>query len=445
MTRTLFGTDGVRGTANTHPMTAETMLKLAMATALEFKRGTHRNTVVIGKDTRLSGYMLEPALTAGFISMGMDVVLLGPIPTPAVAALTRSLRADLGVMISASHNPHEDNGVKLFGPDGFKLSDTTEQRIEARMNEPFEAALAPADGLGRARRVDDALGRSIESLKNTLPRNFRLDGLKVVIDCAHGAAYKLAPQILWELGAEVVALHTHPDGLNINLACGALHPHHVQKAVKEHQADIGFALDGDADRLIVVDEQGKVIQGDQILALMATHAQAQGTLQGGLVATVMSSLGLAHYCEAKQIPFIRSQVGDRYVVERMRAHGFNIGGESSGHIVLAHHSTTGDGVLAALHVLAAMKDQQQKASIVCSLFEPVPQFLQNIRLTSAKNPLEDQQVMQHIQDIEAELAGHGRVLLRKSGTEPVIRVMVEAPSPDVAGKRLCAAILAAMQ
>ena len=426
MTRKLFGTDGIRGRANIEPMTAETALKVAVATARQFRRGDHRHLVLIGKDTRLSGYMLEPALTAGFISMGMDVVLVGPLPTPAVAMLTRSLRADIGVMISASHNPFEDNGIKLFGPDGYKLSDEIEAAIErAIANDPGDAR-APSPALGRARRLDDAQGRYIEFVKNTLPKGMRLDGLRVVVDCAHGAAYKVAPNVLYELGAEVIPLHVAPDGFNINKNSGAMATQAMQQAVIDHKANIGLALDGDADRLLVSDERGKLLDGDQLMALIATDWQRAGKLKGkGVVATVMSNLGLERYLGRLGLNLIRTAVGDRYVVEHMREHHFNLGGEQSGHIILRDHSTTGDGLIAALQVLAALIERGGPASEVGRSFEPLPQHLKNARFAAGSNPLGNPAIKEAILAAEARLAGTGRLLIRPSGTEPVIRVMAE--------------------
>lgn len=440
MSRKLFGTDGVRGLANSEPMTAETCLKLAQATALQFRRGTHRHTAVIGKDTRLSGYLLEPALTAGFIGMGMDVILLGPVPTPAVAMLTRSLRADVGVMISASHNPYEDNGIKLFGPDGYKLSDATEAAIEARMQQPFAADLAGSAELGRAQRLDDAVGRYIEHAKRSFPRGVRLDGLRIVVDCANGAAYKVAPRIFWELGADVIPFAVAPDGKNINRDCGALHTQNLQAEVIVRQAHLGIALDGDADRLIVVDERGQVVDGDQLLALIARAAQRDGWLKGQVVATVMSNLGLERYLQAQGLQLARTAVGDRYVVEKMRAEGWNVGGEASGHLVLSDHGTTGDGIVAALQVLAELVQLGKPASEVCRMFEPVLQVLKNIRYAPGQQPLEQEAVKQVIAAVEQELAGQGRVLVRKSGTEPLIRVMVEADEAERHADRILAVI-----
>ncbi len=427
MSRKLFGTDGIRGTANLEPMTADTALTVAMAAAHHFRRGDHRHVVVIGKDTRLSGYMLEPAMTAGFIAMGMDVVLVGPLPTPAVAMLTRSLRADLGVMISASHNPFEDNGIKLFGPDGFKLKDEIESAIEsAILSGPIEGRAAPR-ALGRARRLEDAGGRYIEFVKNSLPRGLRLDGMRIVVDCAHGAAYKVAPSVLYELGAEVIPIGVAPDGFNINRDSGAVSTATLCRTVVDRGAHVGLALDGDADRLIVCDETGTVLDGDQLMALVARRAQRTGTLQGGgIVATVMSNLGLEHYLAGLGLTLTRTAVGDRYVVEQMRLGGFNIGGEQSGHIILADHATTGDGLIAALQVLAALIEEGGKASDVGRVFRPYPQRMQSVRYRPGTDPLRAASIQAAIHGAEAALAGRGRLLIRKSGTEPVIRVMAEA-------------------
>ncbi|WP_205574656.1 phosphoglucosamine mutase [Indioceanicola profundi] len=431
MTRKLFGTDGIRGKANTEPMTAETALKAAMAAALQFRRGDHRHTVIIAKDTRLSGYMLEPALTAGFTSMGMDVILVGPMPTPAVAMLTRSMRADLGVMISASHNPFHDNGIKLFGPDGYKLSDEVEAEIEARMGRPFAPDLAGERELGRAQRMEDASGRYIEQVKASFPRGLRLDGMRIVIDCAHGAAYKVAPRVLWELGAEVIAIGDKPDGFNINDRVGATAPAALQKAVVEHEADLGIALDGDADRLFLADEHGNRIDGDQIMALIGTDWAARGKLKGGgIVATVMSNMGLELLLKGQGLSLARTPVGDRYVVEHMREHGFNLGGEQSGHLVLSDFATTGDGLLAALQVLACLKEWERPASEVLKVFEPLPQLLKNVRFAAGTAPLEAAEVKDAIRAGEDRLNGRGRVLIRKSGTEPLIRVMAEGPTDE---------------
>ena len=434
MTRKLFGTDGIRGTANQDPVTAQRMLGVAMAAGAAFKRGDHRHIVVIGKDTRLSGYMLEPALTAGFTSVGMDVVLLGPMPTPAVAMLTRSLRADLGVMISASHNPFQDNGIKLFGPDGYKLSDEIERDIEARQENGNGDDLAPADALGRARRLDDALGRYIEFVKNSFPRGLRLDGLKIVVDCAHGAAYRVAPTVLYELGAEVISLGVDPDGFNINRDSGALAPQTMQAAVVEQGADLGIALDGDADRVILVDEKGEVIDGDQVMGLIASSWLQAGLLQGeGPVATVMSNLGLERFLNGLGLALLRTPVGDRYVVETMRAKGCNMGGEQSGHIVLSDYSTTGDGVIAALQVLAVLVRAGRPASELLRVFQPMPQLLKNVRYKGAA-PLEDDRVKAAIRDGEESLGDSGRLLIRKSGTEPVVRVMAEGEDEALIGR-----------
>ena len=424
MTRKLFGTDGIRGTANTEPMTAETALKVAMAAGRRLRRGDHRHLVVIGKDTRLSGYMIEPALTAGFIAMGMDVVLVGPLPTPAIAMLTRSLRADLGVMISASHNPFEDNGIKLFGADGYKLSDEIESTIEAELDRAANFRVPPHE-LGRAKRLDDAGGRYIEFVKSSFPKGLRLDGLRVVIDCAHGAAYKVAPTVLWELGAEVVALGVTPDGLNINRDSGTMAPQAMQRAVVEHKADLGIALDGDADRLLIADEAGRILDGDQLMALMAQNWHRAGRLQGGIVvATLMSNLGLERHLTGCGIRLHRTAVGDRYVVEAMRKLGCNLGGEQSGHIILGDTSTTGDGLMAALQVLAARVETGAPASAVCSIFTPVPQLLKNVRFAGGA-PLEHAAVKKAISAGERKLGKAGRLSVRKSGTEPLIRIMAQ--------------------
>ncbi len=425
MTRKLFGTDGIRGTANVEPITAETALAVAKAAGCQFLRGDHRHTVVIGKDTRLSGYMLEPAMAAGFISVGMDVVLLGPLPTPAVGMLTRSMRADLGVMISASHNPYQDNGIKLFGPDGYKLSDEVEKEIEARIDNGG-CEVAPAHQLGRAQRLDESgHGRYIEFVKSSFPRGLRLDGLKVVIDCANGAAYRVAPKVLYELGAEVVPVGVYPDGFNINQRCGATDPARMQEAVVTHGADFGIALDGDADRAILADEKGNVVDGDQVMALVGRSWLQDGCLSGGaVVATVMSNLGLERFLGDLGVGLVRTPVGDRYVVEQMRAGGFNVGGEQSGHIVLTDFATTGDGLIAALQVLAVVVQSEQPASEVTRLFDPFPQLLRNVRFNGGA-PLEDDKVRAAIRDGETRLGDAGRLVIRKSGTEPLIRVMAE--------------------
>ncbi len=442
MSRRLFGTDGIRGRANRHPMTAEIAMRLGMAAGNYFIRGDHRHRAVIGKDTRRSGYMIETALTAGFTAAGMDVVLLGPMPTPAVGMITRSIRADLGVMISASHNPFEDNGIKLFGPDGFKLSDKAEAAIERLMAET--PVLAAPGEIGQARRLDDGRGRYIEFSKATFPRRLTLAGLKVVIDCANGAAYATAPEVLWELGAEVVRIGTSPDGENINLGCGSTDPEACRQAVIEQGADLGIALDGDADRVHLLDEQGALIDGDQIMALIANRWAKAGRLRGGrLVATVMSNLGLERFLAARGIGLLRTRVGDRYVVEAMRAEGCNIGGEQSGHIILTDHVTTGDGLLAALQVLAAMVEEGRPASALCHLFEPVPQMLRSVRYAPGTRPLEEAAVKEAIAAGEARLGESGRLVIRPSGTEPVIRVMAEGDDRalvEAAVDEICAAI-----
>jgi phosphoglucosamine mutase len=445
--RKLFGTDGVRGLANSEPMTADTVMRLGMAAGKHFTRGNHRHTVVIGKDTRLSGYMLEPALTAGFVSVGMDVFLVGPIPTPGIAMLTRSMRCDLGVMISASHNPFEDNGIKLFGPDGYKLSDAIEAEIEALMSNGLEEARAPADKLGRAKRLEDAAGRYIEYAKTTFPRGLRLDGLKIVVDCANGAAYKVAPTVFWELGAEVVKVGVEPDGFNINRDCGSLHPEKLKDLVVKHNAHIGLALDGDADRVLFCDEHGHMIDGDQVLALIAGHWQKSKQLDGGaVVATVMSNLGLERHLQSLGLKLIRTAVGDRYVVEEMREKGFNLGGEQSGHIIMGQHATTGDGIIAALQVLAALVEGGKPASETLRMFQPVPQLLKNVRLATGTNAdavLKIGVVKEAIAAVEQRLNGRGRLVIRKSGTEALIRVMAEgddATEVDTVVADLCAVI-----
>ncbi|MBK4215209.1 phosphoglucosamine mutase [Paracoccus caeni] len=426
MSRGLFGTDGVRGRANTHPMTAEMALRLGAAAGRYFRRDGHNvHRVVIGKDTRLSGYMLENALTAGLTSTGMNVLLLGPVPTPAVGFLTRSMRADLGIMISASHNPAEDNGIKFFGPDGFKLSDEAEAEIEAIVAGEIEPS--QPQNIGRAKRIDDGRGRYVEYAKTTFPSGRRLDGLKVVVDCANGAAYKAAPEVLWELGADVIPLGVKPDGYNINAGVGSTHPEACAAAVLEHGAHLGISLDGDADRVIIIDEKGRIADGDQIMALMAARWAEQGRLQGdALVATVMSNLGLEHYLERRGLRLERTRVGDRYVVERMREGGFNLGGEQSGHIVMTDYATTGDGLIAAMQFLAALAESGDSASVLAAQFDPVPQLLKNVRYAAGADPLSADEVRRVIAEAEAKLAGTGRVLIRKSGTEPLIRVMAEA-------------------
>ena len=423
MGRKFFGTDGIRGRTNTGAMTAEMAMKVGMAAGAHFVRGDHRHRVVIGKDTRLSGYMIENALVAGFTSVGMDVVQVGPMPTPAVAMLTRSMRADLGVMISASHNPFYDNGIKLFGPDGYKLSDADERAIEALLTDP--PALAESEKIGRARRVEDARGRYAHFAKSCFPEELRLDGLKIVIDCANGAAYQVAPSALWELGAEIEAIGVTPNGININDHCGSTSPALLQETVVAAGADIGIALDGDADRLIIVDEKGRIVDGDQIMALIGESWAKAGTLKGGgVVATVMSNLGLERFLQSVDLTLERTAVGDRYVLERMRSGGFNVGGEQSGHIILSDYATTGDGLVAALQVLAELVRQGKPASEVLHLFDTVPQLLKNVRFSGGK-PLEAETVKRAIASAESELNGKGRLVIRPSGTEPVIRVMAE--------------------
>jgi phosphoglucosamine mutase len=424
MARKYFGTDGVRGKAN-KVITPDLALRIGQAAGLVFRRGDHRNRVVIGKDTRLSGYMIETALVAGFTSVGMDVLLLGPMPTPAVAMLTRSMRADLGVMISASHNAYEDNGIKLFDPDGFKLSDETELEIEALIDGNINERLAGSAALGRAKRIESVHARYIEFAKRTLPRAMDLDGLRIVIDCANGAAYKVAPEALWELGAEVFPIGVDPDGFNINRDVGSTAPSAVVQKVREMRADIGIALDGDADRVIIVDEKGQVVDGDQLMAVIAKSWKDDGRLsKQGVVATIMSNLGLERYLGGIGLTLARTAVGDRYVLEHMREHGFNIGGEQSGHMILSDYSTTGDGLVAALQVLAMVKKLGRPVSEVCHLFDPLPQILKNVRYKSGQ-PLKDKRVVEAIASSTAVLGIHGRLVIRPSGTEPVIRVMAE--------------------
>ncbi len=441
MARKYFGTDGIRGATNLSPMTAAMAMKVGMAAGAHFRRGDHRHRVVIGKDTRLSGYMLENALVAGFTSVGMDVVLLGPLPTPAVAMLTHSMRADMGVMISASHNPYADNGIKLFGPDGFKLSDADELAIEALID--GEVPLAASADIGRARRVEDARGRYIHFAKSTFPEELTLDGLKIVVDCANGAAYQVAPSALWELGAEVIAIGVTPNGKNINDGVGSTAPDTLCETVVASGAHIGIALDGDADRLIVVDEQGKVVDGDQLMATIAGGWARQGRLAGGgLVATVMSNLGLERHLSAQGLGLIRTSVGDRYVLEKMRSSGYNVGGEQSGHIILSDYATTGDGLVAALQVLAEVVRAGAPASEVLHRFDPLPQLLKNVRFKGGK-PLEDPRVKDVIAGAEQELDGKGRLVIRASGTEPVIRVMAEGDDKaqvEAVVDRICAVV-----
>lgn len=425
MARKYFGTDGIRGRANSFPVTPEFAMKVGQAAGIAFQRGDHRHRVMIGKDTRLSGYMIEYALVAGFTSVGMDVLLVGPMPTPAVAMLTRSMRADLGVMISASHNPFDDNGIKLFAPDGYKLSDEVELAIEDLLDQDLTRRLAGSRELGRAKRIDDAQARYIEFAKRTLPRNLELDGLRIVVDCANGAGYKVAPAALWELGADVVTIGNDPDGFNINHDCGSTHPEALVAKVKEVRADIGIALDGDADRVLIVDEKGQVVDGDQLMAVVAQSWLEDGRLSApGIVATVMSNLGLERFLGGLGLNLARTPVGDRYVLEHMREHGFNVGGEQSGHIILSDYSTTGDGLVAALQVLAVVKKMDRPVSEVCHLFEPLPQILKNVRFKGGR-PLEHSAVITAIDGAKARLGSNGRLVIRPSGTEPVIRVMAE--------------------
>ena len=445
MGRQYFGTDGIRGRANGRVLNAATAMKVGQAAGCHFLRGEHKHRVVIGKDTRLSGYMMETALVAGFTSVGMDVIMTGPLPTPAVAMLTREMRADLGVMISASHNPYADNGIKLFGPDGFKLSDADEEAIEAAMGE--QQPLAEGDAIGRARRIEDSRGRYIHAIKQSLPEGTRLDGLKIVVDCAHGAAYTVAPTAIWELGAEVVAIGVSPDGKNINDGVGSTSLEAISRKVVDEKADIGIALDGDADRLIVIDEMGHAVDGDQLMALIGTRMAQAGELRGGgVVATVMSNLGLERYLASFGLDLVRTKVGDRYVLEAMRAGGYNVGGEQSGHMILLDHATTGDGCIAALQVLAALVQSGRKASELLHLFDPVPQLLKNVLYTGG-DPLADGQVQAVIAAAEAQLAGRGRLVIRKSGTEPKIRVMAEgddAAEVEQVVDRICDAVGAAV-
>lgn len=445
MARKFFGTDGIRGRTNAGVMTAEMAMRVGQAAGTFFVRGGHRHRVVIGKDTRLSGYMVESALVAGFTSVGMDVIMTGPLPTPAIALMTREMRADLGVMISASHNPFADNGIKLFGPDGFKLSDEAEAEIERLMEGPV--TLAPAEKIGRARRIDDARGRYIHAVKQSVSSEVSFDGLKVVVDCAHGAAYQVAPLAIWELGAEVIAMGVAPDGTNINDGVGSTAIGALQARVVAEGAHIGIALDGDADRLIVVDEKGHAVDGDQIMAVIATRMHEKGALRGGgIVATVMSNLGLERYLAAQGLTLARAKVGDRYVLEMMKAGGFNVGGEQSGHMILLDHATTGDGTVAALRVLTSLVRSGKAASELLHAFDPVPQLLRNVRFAGGK-PLENADVKAVIADAEGELAGKGRLVIRPSGTEPLIRVMAEgddAAQVEAVVARICAAVEAAV-
>ena len=429
MGRKYFGTDGVRGRANQHPMTAEMALKIGAAAGHYFRRFSDRtHRVVIGKDTRRSGYMFENALTAGLTSTGMEVLLLGPVPTPAVGLLTPSMRADFGIMISASHNAYHDNGIKFFGPDGFKLSDDAEEEIERLIDEGV--ALNDADSIGRAQRIDDGMYRYVERAKSSFPSGMRLDGMKVVVDCANGAAYRAAPEVLWELGADVIPVGVSPNGRNINDNCGSTHPQIAAETVVAHGANLAICLDGDADRIILVDEKGRVADGDQLMGLMAAGWAAEGRLAGNaLVATVMSNLGLERFLNGLGITLERTSVGDRYVVERMRKGGFNLGGEQSGHIVMTDYSTTGDGLMAGLQFLAEMVRSGKKASALANTFTPVPQLLKNVRYQAGQTPLEIPAVQASIASAEAQLDGKGRLLIRKSGTEPLIRVMAECEDP----------------
>lgn len=441
MTRKFFGTDGIRGRTNAGVMTAETAMRVGQAAGNYFMRGNHQHRVVIGKDTRLSGYMMESALVAGFTSVGMDVIMTGPLPTPAIALLTREMRADLGVMISASHNLFADNGIKLFGPDGFKLSDEAEAEIEALLD--VEPTLATAENIGRARRIDDARGRYIHAVKNSVGNDVRFDSLKVVVDCAHGAAYQVAPSAIWELGAEVITLGVNPNGTNINDGVGSTSIEALQAKVVEEGAHIGIALDGDADRLIVVDEKGRKVDGDQIMALIASRMHEKGSLKGGgVVATVMSNLGLERFLQGQGLTLERTKVGDRYVLERMKEGGFNVGGEQSGHMIMLDHTTTGDGTVAAMRVLASLVRSGKPASEILHLFDPVPQLLKNVRYDGGA-PLENATVRQVIAEAEAELQGKGRLVIRASGTEPVIRVMAEgddASQVEAVVDRVCDAV-----
>ena len=430
MTRKYFGTDGIRGRAN-GVITPDLALRVGQATGIAFRRGDYRHRVVIGKDTRLSGYMIETALIAGFTSVGMDVLQLGPMPTPAVAMLTRSMRADLGVMISASHNPYEDNGIKLFGPDGYKLNDEVESEIASLIDSDLGAQLSEAAMLGRAKRIDSAHARYIEFAKRTLPRNLSLDGLRIVVDCANGAAYKVAPEALWELGAEVIAIGVDPDGFNINRDVGSTKPDALAQKVRELRADIGIALDGDADRVLIIDEQGHAVDGDQLMAVIARSWQEDGRLSApGIVATVMSNLGLERYLAGLGLSLERTAVGDRYVLEHMRANGFNLGGEQSGHIILSDYATTGDGLVAALQLLAVVKRMDKPVSEVCHCFEPLPQILKNVRYKQGQ-PLKEKPVVNAIEAARQMLGDSGRLVIRPSGTEPVIRVMAEGDDRDL--------------
>jgi phosphoglucosamine mutase len=432
MTRKYFGTDGIRGRANHHPITPDIALKVGMAAGIAFRRGDYRHRVVIGKDTRLSGYMIEPALVAGFTSVGVDVLILGPIPTPAVAMLTHSMRADLGVMISASHNPFDDNGIKLFGPDGFKLSDEVEAEIEALIDGDMSSHLAASADLGRARRIDGVHDRYIEFAKRTVGRSLSLDGLRIVVDCANGAAYKVAPAALWELGAEVISIGVEPNGFNINREVGSTAPEALANKVRETRADIGIALDGDADRIVVTDENGRLVDGDQLLAVVGESWHSEGRLaKPGIAVSIMSNLGLERYLAGLGLTVARTPVGDRYVAEYMREHGYNLGGEQSGHIIMTDYTTTGDGLVAALQLLAVVQKRGRPISEVCHRFEPLPQILKNVKTAIGVRPLENDQVQRKIADANDKLNGHGRLVVRASGTEPVIRVMAEGDDRDL--------------
>ncbi|ABK42886.1 phosphoglucosamine mutase [Magnetococcus marinus MC-1] len=425
-TRKFFGTDGIRGMANIHPMTPDLVLKLGRAAGHVFRVGDKRHTVIIGKDTRLSGYMFESALLAGLTSMGIHCLQVGPLPTPAIAFLTRALRADAGIMISASHNPFHDNGIKFFGPNGMKLPDELELEIERVLLSDEDLPMPTPHHLGRAHRIDDALGRYIEFAKTSFPKDLRLDGLRVVVDCAHGAAYKVAPAVLWELGAEVVTLGNHPNGTNINDGVGSLYPQEMVKRVQEVRADVGIAFDGDADRVVICDERGEILDGDVILAMSALEMKRKGVLRGdGVVATVMSNLGLERALAAEGLTLARTKVGDRYVLEHMLAHGFNLGGEQSGHLIFLDHNTTGDGLISALSVLALMTTQAQPLSKLANVMQRVPQVLQNVTIARGSDPMDDSRVVAAIAEAEAQLGTRGRILVRKSGTEPKVRVMVE--------------------
>ncbi|MEO1191925.1 MAG: phosphoglucosamine mutase [Pseudomonadota bacterium] len=433
MAKRYFGTDGIRGLANAGALRPDQVLKIAMATAVSLRRGAHRQRAVIGKDTRLSGYMLESAFVSGFTAMGVDTFLVGPVPTPAVAMLTRSLRADIGVVLSASHNSYEDNGIKLFGPDGFKLSDQAEEEIEALLDSDLDAALAASPDIGRATRIESARDRYAEFAKRTLPRGLNLEDLRIVVDCAHGAAYRVAPSTLWELGADVVELSVKPDGTNINEDCGATAVAALQRKVREVRADMGIALDGDADRLIVIDEKARVVDGDQLMAVIAqSWAEQERLSKPGIVATVMSNLGLERYLASQKLGLSRTQVGDRYVVERMRAEGFNLGGEQSGHIIMSDYATTGDGLVSALQLLSVIRQSGKPVSEICHRFDPVPQVLKSVH--AAKSLLQTPRVTEAIAASEASLGNKGRLVIRPSGTEPLIRVMAEGDDAPLVTK-----------